>query len=64
MKKALCLILAMSFAIFAAGCGVEFEDTNGPDDYSLAQITDEKSSIRMWVLQTISSLLLKRNLTT
>ncbi len=41
MKKVLCLILVMSFAIFAAGCGVEFEDTNGPDDYSLTQITDE-----------------------
>lgn len=41
MKKILCFILAMSFAVFATGCGVEFEDTNGPDDHSLTQITDE-----------------------
>ena len=42
MKKVLCLILAMILAVFGAGCGgVEFEDTNAPDDYSLAQITDE-----------------------
>ena len=41
MKKGLCLLLALLLAVFAAGCGVEFEDTNGPDDYSLAQITDE-----------------------
>lgn len=41
MKKVLCFLLAMTFALFAVGCGVEYEDTNGPDDYSLAQITDE-----------------------
>lgn len=42
MKKIVCLLLAMSFAVFAAGCSsVEFEDTNGPDDYSLTQITDD-----------------------
>lgn len=41
MKKILCLILAMGFAIFAVGCGVEYQDTNGPDDYRLTQITDE-----------------------
>ena len=40
MKKVLCLILVMSFAIFAAGCGPEYEDTNGPDDYRLTQISD------------------------
>ena len=41
MKKALCLLLAMGFAIFAVGCGVEYQDTNGPDDYRLTQISDE-----------------------
>lgn len=41
MKKVLCLILAAGFAVFAAGCGTEYEDTNGPDDYRLTQITDE-----------------------
>lgn len=42
MKKVLCLILAMNFAVFAVGCGgAQFEDTNGPDVYDLEQITDE-----------------------
>ena len=42
MKKIVCFLLAMGLAVFAAGCSsVEFEDTNGPDDYSLTQITDD-----------------------
>ena len=41
MKKLLCLIMALGFAIMASGCGVEIADTNGPDDYSLATITEE-----------------------
>ena len=41
MKKVLCLMLVVGFAMFAAGCGPEYEDTNGPDDYRLTQITDE-----------------------
>ena len=41
MKKILCLILALGFAVFAVGCGPEIADTNGPDDYSLAEITEE-----------------------
>lgn len=43
MKKALCLILAMGFAIFATGCGedLSFEDTNGYTNFELTQITDE-----------------------
>ena len=40
-KKILCLIMALGFAVLAAGCGVEIADTNGPDDYSLATITEE-----------------------
>ena len=41
MKKILCLIMALGFAVLAAGCGPEIADTNGPDDYSLATITEE-----------------------
>lgn len=41
MKKILCLILAMAFALVGTGCGPEIADTNGPDDYSLAEITEE-----------------------
>ena len=41
MKKVLCLMLAMSFVFFAVGCGTEYEDTNGSEDYRLTQITDE-----------------------
>ena len=41
MKKILCLIMALGFAIMAAGCGVEIADTNGPDDYSLTTITED-----------------------
>ncbi len=41
MKKLLCLIMALGFAVLSAGCGTEIADTNGPDDYSLATITEE-----------------------
>ena len=41
MKKILCLIMALGFAVLSVGCGVEIADTNGPDDYSLAEITEE-----------------------
>ena len=42
MKKILCLLMAMGFAMMAVGCGIEpIEDTNGPDDYTLATITEE-----------------------
>jgi len=41
MKKVLCLILALMFALALTSCGVEIADENGPDDYSLATITDE-----------------------
>ena len=41
MKKILCLIMALGFAVLAVGCGPEIADTNGPDDYSLATVTEE-----------------------
>ena len=41
MKKVLCLIMALGFAAFALGCGVQIADSNGPDDYTLAEITEE-----------------------
>jgi len=41
MKKILCLILALGFAVLSVGCGVEIADINGSDDYTLAKITEE-----------------------
>lgn len=41
MKKVLCLIMALGFAVMSLGCGVEIADSNGPDDYTLAEITEE-----------------------
>lgn len=44
MKKVLCMVLAMGFAILATGCGgtdVSIEDTNGYTNFNLTQITDE-----------------------
>ena len=41
MKKILCLIMVLGFAVLAVGCGPEIADTNGPDDYSLATITED-----------------------
>lgn len=41
MKKILCLVLALAFAFCTVGCGVEIEDANGPDDFSLTEITDD-----------------------
>lgn len=41
MKKILCLIMALGFAVISVGCGVEIADNNGPDDYTLATITEE-----------------------
>lgn len=41
MKKTLCVLLTLVFMFVITGCGPEFEDTNGPDDYTLATITDE-----------------------
>ena len=41
MKKFLLFILTMSLVFSLVGCGIEIEDTNGEDDYSLNTITDD-----------------------
>ncbi len=41
MKKILCLILVCCLCFVFAGCGPEYEDTNGDDNYELQTITDE-----------------------
>jgi hypothetical protein len=41
MKKVLCILFVLVFAVALTGCGVEIADTNGPDDTSLATITEE-----------------------
>lgn len=41
MKKILCVLLTLVFMFTITGCGPEIEDTNGPDDYTLATITDD-----------------------
>jgi len=41
MKKLVCLLLAVVVSFSLAACGKEYEDTNGPDDYTLQTITDE-----------------------
>jgi len=40
-KKLLSVVLVLIFALGLTACGVEIADTNGPDDYSLAEITAE-----------------------
>lgn len=40
-KKLLSVLLVLVFVLGFTACGVEIADTNGPDDYSLATITDE-----------------------
>lgn len=46
MKKILCLVLAIMFAVGLTGCGVEIPDENGPDNFNLATIT-KKNIINM-----------------
>ncbi len=41
MKKIICILLVLMFALTITGCGVEIADENGPDDTSLATITEE-----------------------
>ena len=41
MKKAIYLLLVLLFSLSLTACGVEIEDTNGADDYSLNTITEE-----------------------
>jgi len=40
-KKILVVVLAAVFVFSLTACGVEIADTNGPDDHSLATITEE-----------------------
>lgn len=40
-KKLLSVLLALVFVLGFTACGVEIADSNGPDDTSLATITDE-----------------------
>ena len=40
-KKVLSILLVLVFVLGFTACGVEIADNNGPDDYSLATITDE-----------------------
>ena len=40
-KKFFALLLALVLMLGFTACGVEIADTNGPDDYSLAIITEE-----------------------
>lgn len=42
MKKIWALILAGCMCLALVGCGTEYEDTNGEDDFSLQTITDEE----------------------
>ena len=41
MKKLVCFLLAILLSLSLVACGEEYEDTNGPDDFSLQTITDE-----------------------
>ena len=41
MKKILSILLICLLCTAMTGCGTTYEDTNGPDDYSLQTITDE-----------------------
>ena len=41
MKKLTCLLFSILLVMSLTACGVEIEDTNGDDDYSLATITEE-----------------------
>lgn len=41
MKKVLSIAFIACMMLFMVGCGTEYPDTNGPDDYTLETITDE-----------------------
>lgn len=41
MKRTVVLILALVLCLCLAGCGLQYEDTNGADNFSLQTITDE-----------------------
>lgn len=41
MKKIFSLLLVVLMVIFASGCGVQIEDTNGADNYDIVTLTEE-----------------------
>lgn len=41
MKKTLLFLLALCLCLSLAACGTEYEDTNGPEDFTLQTITDD-----------------------
>lgn len=41
MKKRILTILAACLILMLAGCGTTYEDTNGPDNFSLQTITEQ-----------------------
>lgn len=42
MKKLLSLILVICVCFICTGCGTEYEDTNGADNFTLQTITDDE----------------------
>ena len=42
MKKLLSLILVICVCFMCTGCGTEYEDTNGADNFTLQTITDDE----------------------
>lgn len=40
MKKLLCILLTACLCLSLAGCGTEYEDTNGAENFALQTITD------------------------
>ena len=40
-RKIFCMLLVCMLVAGLAGCGEVYEDTNGPDDYTLQTITDD-----------------------
>ena len=41
VKKGLLVLLALCLCLSLMGCGTQYEDTNGADDFTLQTITDE-----------------------
>ena len=41
MKKWISLLLCVCLCLFVTGCGTQYEDTNGAEDFTLQTITDE-----------------------
>lgn len=41
MRKIIAIILSLCIVLALTGCGTTYEDTNGPEDFSLQTITDQ-----------------------